>query len=157
MNQKYIRFFEPKFVHAAPHRPNTSFHCILPLIIHKQVLFIMPDDLGWGNVGYHNPSNLQINTPNIDSLAQSGLQLERMYVYRGCSPSRSAFQTGRLPIHVSMDNGDGGITNPTHGIPGDMTGFAEKLKEANYKTYLFGKWDAGFANWKQVWFSHIFI
>ena len=43
------------------------------------------------------------------------------------------------------------------GIPGDMTGFAEKLKEANYKTYLFGKWDAGFANWKQVWYPRWYI
>jgi len=114
------------------------------------VMFIMADDLGWGNVGYHNPDNQQINTPNLDDLATSGLQLERMYVYRGCSPSRSSFQTGRLPVHVSMDNGDGGITNPTHGIPADMTGFAEKLKEADYRTYLFGKWDAGFASWKQM-------
>jgi len=114
------------------------------------VVFIMPDDLGWGNVGYHNPENVQINTPNIDELAVSGLQLNRMYVYRGCSPSRSSFQTGRLPVHVTMDNGDGGITNPSHGIPSEMTGFAEKLREADYKTYLFGKWDAGFANWKQM-------
>lgn len=65
-----------------------------------------------------------------------------MYVYRGCAPTRSSFQSGRLPIHVTLDNGDG-ISNPRHGIPAAMTGIATKMKEANYKTYLVGKWDAG--------------
>lgn len=79
------------------------------------ILFIMADDLGWANVGFHNHENEQINTPNIDELARNGLQLNRMYVYRGCAPSRSSFQSGRLPVHVTMDNGDG-ITNPYHGM-----------------------------------------
>ena len=113
------------------------------------IVFIMADDLGWGNVGFHNKHNYQINTPNIDNLADTGLQLNRMYVYRGCAPSRSSFQSGRLPVHVTMDNGDG-ITTPNHGIPAEMTGIASKLKEANYKTHLVGKWDAGFASFAQI-------
>ena len=34
--------------------------------------------------------------------------------------------------------------------PRQMTGFAQKLKEASYDTYLFGKWDAGFASYDQL-------
>lgn len=59
--------------------------------------------------------NEQISTSNIDYLVSSGLELNRMYVYRGCAPTRSSFQSGRLPVHVTMDNGDG-ITEPNHGI-----------------------------------------
>ena len=77
----------------------------------------------------------QIHTPRIDDLAATGLELERMYVYRGCAPSRSSFQSGRLPIHVTIANDDNGISTPTHGMPTTMTGIASKLKEANYATY----------------------
>ena len=113
------------------------------------IVFILADDLGWGNVGFHNSHNQQINTPVMDDLAATGLQLNRMYVYRGCAPSRSALQSGRLPVHVTMDNGDG-ITTPNHGIPAEMTGIATKLKEAHYSTHLVGKWDAGFASFAQI-------
>ena len=105
------------------------------------IVFIMLDDLGWGNVGYHNPGNLQINTPNIDALVSEGLELNRFYAHWSCTPSRSSFQTGRLPIHVeeSYDNVDS-ISEPDHGIPAEMTTIASKLKEANYSTFLVGKW-----------------
>merc|ERR1719334_802322 len=79
-------------------------------------VFILADDLGWANVGFKNPWNAQILTPNIDGLAMQGLELQRMYVYKGCAPSRSALQSGRLPVHITTDTGDG-ITNPAHGLP----------------------------------------
>merc|ERR1719334_452752 len=113
------------------------------------ILYIMVDDLGWANVGYHNSIDQQINTPNIDYLATNGLRLNRMYVYRGCAPSRSSFQTGRMAQHVAPANDDG-ITTPTHGIPVAMTTVATKLKEAGYNTYLIGKWDAGFATYNHL-------
>ena len=60
-------------------------------------------------------------------------------------------QSGRLPVHVSCDNDDG-ISTPAHGIPGEMTGLAAKLKTAGvaYATHLVGKWDAGFASPAQL-------
>ena len=76
-----------------------------------------------------------------------------MYVYRGCAPSRCAFQTGRLPVHVSTDNDDAINSEDdsgTQGIPSGMTTIASKLKEADYRTYLIGKWDAGFASFEHL-------
>ena len=42
-----------------------------------------------------------ISTPNMDGLVNEGLQLDHHYVYNWCSPSRSAFLSGRVPIHVN--------------------------------------------------------
>jgi len=115
-----------------------------PSTTKPNIVFIMADDLGWGNVGYHNELNDEINTPVIDQLVAEGLELDRHYAFAGCSPSRASFQSGRLPIHLSVRNRDG-LVDPTHGMPSAMTGFATKLKEGGYHTHLVGKWDVGFA------------
>ncbi len=58
---------------------------------------------------------------------RSGIILDRHYVFRFCSPTRSAFQTGRNPIHVNVVNDDIGSVNLSHpitgfaGIPRNMT------------------------------------
>eukprot|EP00485_Elphidium_margaritaceum_P024721 CAMPEP_0202712544 /NCGR_PEP_ID=MMETSP1385-20130828/42623_1 /ASSEMBLY_ACC=CAM_ASM_000861 /TAXON_ID=933848 /ORGANISM="Elphidium margaritaceum" /LENGTH=95 /DNA_ID=CAMNT_0049372615 /DNA_START=44 /DNA_END=328 /DNA_ORIENTATION=+ len=44
------------------------------------VIFVLADDLGWGNVGYHNHENPEVVTPNIDYLVKHGLELNRHYV-----------------------------------------------------------------------------
>jgi len=114
------------------------------------IVFIMADDLGWGNVGYHNePNAKEINTPVIDQLVAEGLELDRHYVYSSCSPSRASFQSGRLPVHCSKSNGDG-LLDPTHGIPSEFTTFATKLQEGGYDTHLVGKWDVGFNTWSKL-------
>lgn len=56
---------------------------------------------GWADVGFHrNDSHPEIQTPNIDSLAAEGVELLRHYVHFTCTPSRSSFLSGRLPVHV---------------------------------------------------------
>ena len=69
--------------------------------------------------------------------------LSRHYVHYTCTPSRSALQTGRFPVHVQTT-----LANPERphaGIPRNMPGVAEKLRGAGYKTHMVGKWDAGMA------------
>lgn len=64
------------------------------------IIHILADDLGWGELGYHNQeAGDDIRTPNIDALVSEGLELDRLYAEKICSPSRCALQTGRFGIH----------------------------------------------------------
>ena len=55
------------------------------------VVIILTDDLGWGDVSYHGG---HIPTPNIDQLAEDGLELNRFYSNPVCSPTRASLLTG---------------------------------------------------------------
>ena len=116
------------------------------------IFFMLVDDWGWANVGYHRDTPTKdISTPNIDSLVKVGLQLDQHYVYKYCSPSRAALLSGRLPIHVNDADTSQSCYNPNDpvsgytGIPRNMTVIATKMKEAGYATHQVGKWDAGMA------------
>ena len=61
------------------------------------ILFMLADDLGWIDVGFHGS---KIRTPNIDSLAKGGVILDNFYVQPVCTPARGALMTGRYPIHT---------------------------------------------------------
>lgn len=127
------------------------------------ILLILVDDFGFNNVGFHRERNgsggkldREVSTPNLDNLARSGIELNRHYTYNYCSPSRASLQSGRLPVHVSWFNDDPITHNPEDpvsgfaGIPRNMTGIAEKLRGAGYRTHMTGKWDAGMATWEHT-------
>jgi hypothetical protein len=60
------------------------------------VIFILADDLGWGDLGCYG--NKRIRTPNLDGLAKRGTLFTQFYVNGSvCSPSRAAFMTGQFP------------------------------------------------------------
>ena len=116
------------------------------------LVFLLADDLGWADVGWHRPAGYdEVRTPNLDTLVAQGVEMERHYAHKYCSPSRSAFQSGRAPIHVNVNNFLPTVHNPADpvsgfaAIPRNMSGLATRLKEANYTTVMAGKWDAGMA------------
>eukprot|EP01084_Bolivina_argentea_P300552 518277_1 len=107
------------------------------------ILFLLADDFGWGNIGYHNKENDNIKTPNMDYLVANGLELNRHYVHYVCSPTRSSIQSGRLPVHCNLSNTEA-MENILNGIPPNYTCMAERIKsDGGYSTHFIGKWDAG--------------
>jgi arylsulfatase I/J len=116
------------------------------------ILYILADDLGWANVDWHHDiTHIETATPFLSSLVQEGVELDRMYSFKFCSPSRSAIQSGRNPIHVNVQNLDPTFANREDpiagyaGIPREMTGLGAVMKSAGYATHFVGKWDAGMA------------
>ncbi len=108
---------------AEPARPN--------------IVVILADDQGWGDLSVHGNTNL--STPNIDSLARDGALFERFYVCPVCSPTRAEFLTGRYHPR-------GGVWNVSTGgerLSLDERTIADVFKAAKYKTAIFGKWHNG--------------
>ena len=113
------------------------------------IVFMMVDDWGWADVGYHSETpTREVVTPNINSLVKQGLQIDHHYVFNWCSPSRSALLSGRLPIHVNDVATSETSYNPNDpvsgfdGIPCNMTGIATKMKEDGYMLLNSG-WKVG--------------
>ena len=103
------------------------------------IVVILADDLGWGDVGWHNS---EIKTPHLDRLAESGAKLEQFYVQPVCSPTRAALMTGRYPMRYGLQVG---VIRPTNefGLATDERTLAEALREAGYFTAICGKWHLG--------------
>ena len=83
----------------------------------------------------------------MDALVASGVLLDQYYVHKYCSPSRSSYQSGRMPIHVNVLNDDESIWNPNNpvsgfaAVPRNMTGISSKMKLAGYATAVRrGRW-----------------
>ncbi|EMI43394.1 arylsulfatase [Rhodopirellula sp. SWK7] len=101
------------------------------------VLVILTDDQGWGDLSLHGNPNLQ--TPNIDSLARDGANIKNFYVCAVCSPTRAEFLTGRY--HTRM-----GVYSTSQG--GERFDLAERtigqvFSDAGYQTAAYGKWHSG--------------
>ena len=99
------------------------------------IILIMADDLGYGDVGYNNPI---IKTPSIDKMAKEGVQFNRFYVsVPVCSPTRGSILTGRNPYRYGIYS-----ANVGH-LKKEELCLAEVLRAANYSTGHFGKWHLG--------------
>lgn len=100
-------------------------------------MLIVSDDQGWGDLGVNGNPNLQ--TPNIDKLAEYGIQFSRFYVSPVCSPTRAEILTGRYHPR-------GGVYSTSQGgerLDLDETTLADILKSNGYNTAAFGKWHNG--------------
>ncbi|HBE99608.1 MAG TPA: hypothetical protein DDW46_00980, partial [Dehalococcoidia bacterium] len=111
-------------------------------------ILILADDMGYSDLGCYGS---EINTPNIDSLASSGIRFSQMYNSARCCPSRAALLTGLNPQQTGV-----GHMVSTFGQPASINipayqGYlnetsatiAEVLKENGYQTYMSGKWHVG--------------
>ena len=105
--------------------------------VHPNVIIILTDDQGWGDLSFNGNRNLQ--TPNIDRLAESGASFTHFFVSPVCSPTRAELLTGRYhPRSGVYSTSEGGERmNP------DETTIARVFKNAGYSTAAFGKWHSG--------------
>ena len=92
------------------------------------------DDLGWHDVGFR--SNNQIHTPTIDKLASDGVVLDQYYVQDVCSPSRATFQTGRYPLHNTVN--DWLRSGTATGLPLNETTMGDVFQRSGYATHAAG-------------------
>jgi arylsulfatase A-like enzyme len=103
------------------------------------IVLILVDDLGYSDLGCYGG---EIETPNIDRLAQNGVRMTQLYNSARCCPTRASLMTGLYPHQTGV-----GFMTADNGKPG-YRGFlndrcvttASLLQTAGYKTYLAGKW-----------------
>ncbi len=118
-----------------------SFHFLNAINLENDkpnIIFIMADDLGYGDLGCYGQKKIQ--TPSIDRMASEGMMFTQAYAGSTvCAPSRSSLMTG-------FHNGKNRVRdNLPHGVylrPDDFT-IAELLKKAGYRTGGVGKWGLG--------------
>ena len=114
------------------------------------VVLILADDLGWGDLGcYGNSFN---ETPNIDRLARQGMRFTQFYAGPVCSPTRANLQSGQDQSRFGITQHIPGhrrpfakLTDPVvpRQLPLEVETFAERLHAAGYATGYFGKWHLG--------------
>ncbi|XP_067948814.1 arylsulfatase B-like [Watersipora subatra] len=106
------------------------------------IVYIMADDLGWNDVGFHNP---KVKTPHLNALKAKGIELTQSYVERACSPTRSALMTGRYPsnngLHVLVV-----LSEAQTCLPIEHKTIYQYMKEEGYVTKHLGKWHLGYCN-----------
>lgn len=101
------------------------------------ILFIVADDLGWSDVGWHGGFS---KTPILDDLVRSGIELDRHYVQPVCTPTRTALMSGRYPGRFGPQ-----ALAPSNlrAMPIGTVTLAAALKSLGYETAQFGKWHLG--------------
>jgi len=112
-------------------------------ITRPNVLFILADDLGYGDLGCYGARDIQ--TPNLDRLAQQGVRLTDFYANGPvCTPTRCGLMTGRYQQRI------GGLEwaippGQKHlGLPAQEKTIAQMVRDAGYATAMSGKWHLGY-------------
>ena len=105
------------------------------------VVYILADDLGWKDVGFHGGS---VRTPNLDRLATGGAVLNAFYVQPFSTQTRAALITGRYPMRYGLQTGSI-LPASRFGLPEEERTLGQALKDAGYTTAFIGKWQLGHA------------
>jgi len=104
------------------------------------VIIIVADDLGWGDVGFHESN---IRTPNLDQLSKEGVVLDRFYTTPMCTSTRAGLMTGRYPNRFGLRST---VIPPWSKFSVDISEkfLPQFFKEGGYKNRaMVGKWHLG--------------
>lgn len=129
-----------------------------PLDERPNIVLIMADDMGYSDIGCYGG---EIETPNLNRLANNGLRFSQFYNYARCCPTRASLLTGLHPHQTGI----GHMTSTTPGtlrfnkqignkayqgyLNRNCVTMAEALGLAGYQTYIAGKWHVG--TWRPNW------
>ena len=106
------------------------------------IVYILLDDVGFGEIGMDELSVIRgYKTPNMSTMAEEGLSLQRMYSEPSCTPTRVAMMTGRYPTRTGLTEAK--TTLSGEGLSADEVTIAEVLRDAGYNTSHVGKWHMG--------------
>ena len=106
------------------------------------IIFILADDLGYGDLGSYGQKLIQ--TPRLDRMAAEGMRFTQFYAGSTvCAPSRSVLMTGRHTGRTSVRGNAGTLGYPAQTLPANEVTVARVLKSAGYTTGLVGKWGLG--------------
>jgi arylsulfatase A len=113
------------------------------------IIVILADDLGWGDVSCNQPERGKVHTPAIDQLAAEGMRFTNAHApHAVCTPTRYSLLTGRYCWRTFLRDGVlPGYSKPL--IPPTRATIASALKGKGYATAAFGKWHIGLG-WKPV-------
>lgn len=106
------------------------------------IILIVADDLGYGDLGAYGQQ--QIQTPNLDRMAREGMKFTQFYAGATvCAPSRSVLMTGKDTGHTQVRGNAGKNSEMKQSLHDEDVTLAEVAKTADYRTALIGKWGIG--------------
>ncbi len=119
------------------HKYQCALTALLPLVANAQgqtqrpnIMLIVVDDMGYSDLGCFGG---EVESPNLDALAASGMRFTQFYNSGRSCPSRAQLMTGRYAQTV-------GITGMGQSLSRDCVTIPEVLREAGYHTGMSGKW-----------------
>ena len=122
--------------------PSSVFASPLPVQARPNIVFVLADDLGYGDLGSYGSQD--IATPHLDRLAQEGLRFTQFYTNGAtCTPTRISLLTGHYPQRFGFREGLKSASQ--RGIPAGVPTLPFLLQRAGYTTMHIGKWHVGHA------------